>query len=75
VNFTTTDARIAFARNCVAGASRASLVGQSRMAAELRGAASRALDGLSAAVAPSAPLDPSRSQAQAYASAVLQALH
>ena len=67
VNFTTADARIAFARNCVRGAERFELCGQRRVAAELRGAAGRALDGFSAAVAPSGELDPSRSQTQAIA--------
>jgi hypothetical protein len=71
----TLDARIAFARNCLRGAQRAELTGQRRLAAELRGAASRALDGLGAAVAQDEPLNPHRSQTQAIAAAMLRALH
>jgi hypothetical protein len=70
----TIDARIRFARNCGAGASRASLRGERRLAAELRASARAALAGLGAAVAPN-ELNPHNSQTQAVALAVLQGLH
>jgi hypothetical protein len=57
MNQSTIDARVCFARNCVAGASRASRRGERRLAAELRASAREALAGLGAAVAPAEGLD------------------
>jgi hypothetical protein len=75
MNQSTIDARILFARNCVRGASRAEPTGQTRLAAELRANVREALAGLGEAVAPNGELNPSRSQTQAIAAAMLQALH
>ena len=74
MNFTATDARIAFARNCVRGAERASLCGERRLAAELRGAAERALPGIGGAVALS-ELGRYRPETAVIAAAMLNALH
>jgi hypothetical protein len=70
----TITAKLAFARNCVNGAARASLAGERRLAAELRASAREALAGLGAAAAPQ-ELNPHRSQTQAIAAVMLQALH
>jgi len=71
MNQSTIDAKLRFARNCIAGTRHASPA----VAAELRGAARQALAGLSAAAAPNGELDPARSQTQAIAAAMLQGLH
>jgi hypothetical protein len=70
MNQSTIDARLRFARNCVNGAERASPA----VAAQLRASAREALAGLGAAAAPQ-ELNPHRSQTQAIAAVMLQALH